>query len=113
VLTACSPQAPNTGSQPPNTARSSTPDCEMGKTPGRFDRECTAKALHDARQAAAECGLRGHVKTTFAPTGRVEAVVVEPSDADARAMSCVEERFREARIPPYVGQPVSIGIAIP
>jgi hypothetical protein len=110
LLAACSPSPPATAT---NAETSPPLDCDARTTPQRFDRPCTAKALSDARQAVAKCGLRGHVKTTFAPTGRVEAVVVEPPDADARAASCVEARFREARVPPFIGESVSVGVVVP
>jgi hypothetical protein len=88
-------------------------DCDTRTTIGPFDRGCAAKTLVEVSQAARACGELPdgvHVKITFASTGRVEAAVVDqPAQIDRALASCIEERFRQAHIPPFLGGPVPVG----
>jgi hypothetical protein len=52
----------------------------------------------------------GHVKLTYAPDGRVVSVIVDAGPfSGTRVGACIASRFREARIPSFSGEPVTVG----
>jgi hypothetical protein len=80
---------------------------------GPFDRTAAASALGSVN--VQQCGASGqvgtgHVTVTFAPTGRVQGVVVDDANfAGTTAGRCVQAAFFTARIPPFNSQTASVG----
>lgn len=65
-----------------------------------------------------ECKRKGgppgrvHVKVSFAPDGTVPEAVVDlaqPPEARVGIDECIVAKFRELRMPPFDGPPISIG----
>lgn len=80
-----------------------------------FDRDAAVAALATAAQSAERCrseeGPFGSVRiaVTFAPNGRATTAVVEgPPFAGTPVGSCIARAFREARVSPFSGPPVTV-----
>jgi hypothetical protein len=91
-------------------------DCDR-TTPGPFDRACTAKALasidvSDCHRESVTAPSSGHLKLTFLASGQVARAQVDTSGlAGTAAGRCVEDHFKQAHVPPFEGEPVTIGNA--
>ena len=82
---------------------------------GPFDRDAAVAALAAAAKTAERCrseeGPFGLVRiaVTFAPNGRATTAVVEgPPFAGTPVGSCIARAFREARVSPFTGAPVTV-----
>jgi hypothetical protein len=91
-------------------------DCAANGAPGPFDRGCAAKTLSEAEIAARRAcgpvpGGGGHIKVTFANTGRVDTAVVDSTGlAGTATAACIEDQFRHAHVPPFRAEkPISVG----
>jgi len=80
-----------------------------------FDRDSAVSALNAAAKSAARCrsdeGPFGaaRVAVTFAPNGNTTTAVVEgPPFAGTPVGSCIARTFREARVSPFTGAPVTV-----
>ena len=51
---------------------------------------------------------RGTATVTFAPSGRVTGVVLDPPYAGTAEGSCVIRKFQSVRVPPYTGGPAHL-----
>jgi len=94
----------------------STPEPE-GYTP--FDRDSARSALSDAAKAATRCrsdsGPFGsaRVAVTFAPNGQTTTAIVQgPPFAGTPVGSCIARTFREARVSPFSGAPVTVRTSV-
>ena len=77
--------------------------------PGDFDKDAVALVLNAVHLDCVPPGTSGHAKVTFDPSGTVSLVTVDaPLGNNAIAM-CVEQRYRNARIPPFSGPPRVVG----
>jgi len=90
----------------------SLPDPSTGGIP--FDRTAAATALGTAqiescKRPEGPTGS-GHIKVTFANDGSVSAVVLDAGPFNGTlAGTCIENRFRLARVPTFSGPPVTVG----
>jgi len=79
-----------------------------------FDRRAAIAALDAAGQRAATCKPADslgstRVAVTFAPSGKVTTAMVEgPPFAGTRVGGCIATMLREATIPPFSGDPVTV-----
>lgn len=86
---------------------------EAGST--TFSRDAAISALSVASVAAARCRATegpfgsARVAVTFAPSGQATIAVIEgPPFAGTQVGSCVARAFREARVRPFSGGPVTV-----
>ena len=83
-----------------------------------FDTGAASRALADAELRAAPCrnafeeregAIGGEVAVTFAPSGHVTSTIVAgPRFSGRLEGSCVARIFRAARVPAFVGEPVTV-----
>ena len=80
-----------------------------------FNRGAARSALSSAAGAASGCGQsggptgRGSAQVTFSSSGRVSGVSVGPPFAGTAVGSCAAAAFRNASVPPFSGNSVSLG----
>lgn len=77
-----------------------------------FDRAAAARALGVGVTTCERPGDPsgpGHARVTFAPSGHVTAVDVDPPYAGTAAGACVRDRFRAATVPAFAGAPLTVG----
>jgi serine/threonine protein kinase len=57
-----------------------------------------------------DCGTGGpgKVRVVFEPTGRVASASVMSGDYDDATKSCIAKRFKNAKVPPFEGPPVTV-----
>jgi hypothetical protein len=107
---------------PPPTEILGGPDlCPLGcqarepcSTP-RFDRGAAAASLgglrlRDCKSPRGPKGS-GHAKITFASSGNVASVTVDPPFAGTSVGACIATELRRAQVPSFVGSPVTVGKA--
>lgn len=82
---------------------------------GPFDASAAASAMNAAAGAAQACRVEGmpramaRVSVTFAPSGRVTTAMVDGARfAGNPAAGCVARTFRNARVNPFSGPPVTV-----
>lgn len=79
-----------------------------------FDRAAASSALATAAGSASSCKQpdgptgSGKVTVTFAPTGRATNAVVTGDLAGTPVGGCVARIFRNARVPPFSGEPITV-----
>lgn len=77
-----------------------------------FDKSAAATVL---RVSIAECANEagpsggGHVTVTFAPTGNVQNVTVDPPYTGTDRGNCVAAKYATVQVPPFDGSPVRVG----
>ncbi|MCC6217504.1 MAG: DUF4339 domain-containing protein [Polyangiaceae bacterium] len=112
-----------TGAPPSTGASPSTPPTPAGDPPpaappagAEFDKGAARAALDAAAGAASGCRKDGdpsgvaQVAVTFAPSGRVTSAVVSgPPFAGTATGGCIAAALRRARVPPFSGDPVTVG----
>jgi hypothetical protein len=80
-----------------------------------FSRAAAVETLNRAIDAAQECRVAGgpigasHARITFAPTGEVTDVELEPPYAGTDVGDCLEKKFRRAAVPDFEGDAVTVG----
>lgn len=106
---------PQAKTQP--TSASASAAAAEGYTP--FDRDAARSALADAAKSANRCrsdeGPFGsaRVAVTFAPNGQTTTAVIQgPPFAGTPVGSCIARTFREARISPFSGAPVTVRTSV-
>ncbi len=96
---------PKGGASPPGTGGSDRP----------FDRGQALRAFRAVRldscvKAGGPKGS-GHVTVAFAPDGTVaSAEVDQPPFAGTSAGTCIADRYRKMRVPPFTGKPMIVGM---
>jgi hypothetical protein len=78
-----------------------------------FDRSAAAAALgavtiEDCKTVDGPRGA-GHVQVTFEPDGSAATAIVDVPFGGTAVGGCVAGRFRTARVPPFAGEPVTVG----
>jgi serine/threonine protein kinase len=79
-----------------------------------FQRDAASSTLTTAAGSASSCRQpegptgRGHAHVTFAATGRVTSVRIEPPFAGTTTGRCVEGAFASATVPPFTGSSVTV-----
>jgi len=79
--------------------------------PGPADRAELARALARAGAAARNCGegpVQAQIVATFAPSGVPSSVHFGSSAPPASLRSCVLSAVARTRVPPFVGEPVTV-----
>ncbi len=80
-----------------------------------FSRTAAAQSLERAIESAQECKATGnpigpsHARITFAPSGEVTDVVLEPPYAGTAVGQCIEQKLRRASVPDFDGDAVTVG----
>jgi hypothetical protein len=104
-------QPPPSGAPAPAPTAPSAPSA-----PGAFNRDAAKSAVDAIAAGVSSCQQaggptgEGHVSITFATNGTVLTALVDlPPFAGTTVGGCVAGRFRNARVPPFVGGTVSIG----
>lgn len=83
--------------------------------PQTFDREKAAAALAQSLEKVAECRTPdgptgpGHARITFAASGDVTNVEMDPPFAGNSVGECLAKKLRTAKVPPFDGDPVTLG----
>jgi hypothetical protein len=81
-----------------------------------FDRGAAAAALVKAHERAAACGaFELHARVTFMPDGSATFVMIDAFDGCPHVdplAACVKGAFASARVPPFHGDPVTVGKSI-
>ncbi len=89
---------------------------------GEFDKAAASTALSGAVAAAAACKQPGDpsgqakVQVTFAPSGKVTmANILGPPFAGTATGGCIARAFKQATVPPFVGDPATVSktVSIP
>lgn len=113
--------APTTTS--PGT-KCTTLDCMMGPAPkdppkeapkpsgAEFDKNAAVASLRAVPYKDCGSGGAGKVTVTFAPGGNVSSAVVTAGDYDGATKSCVQNRFKGAKVPAFSGDPKPVGWSI-
>jgi hypothetical protein len=92
-----------------------SPSLELTDTPGTdpapidFDKEDVADALNAVPLDCLPKGTSGHARITFEPSGAVSLVTVDRPLGNNVLATCVEQRYRQARIAPFTGPPRVVG----
>ena len=86
-------------------------DVSAGDT---FDRDAASSAMSGVEigRCKAKKGPtgEGHVVVTFSPTGAaVSATVDRAPFAGTKVGTCVAKAYKKAKIPPFAGDPVTVG----
>lgn len=107
---------PRAGSEPQAKSRPTSSDNAAkldGYTP--FSRDAALSALSAAASSASHCRSNegpfgaARVAVTFAPSGEATAAIIEgPPFAGTPVGSCIARAFREARVSPFSGAPVTV-----
>lgn len=114
VQKAASPSVKATTETPP-PAVPATPTTGPTTTGGGgvpFDRGAAASALgavsvQSCKRPGGPTGS-GHVKVTFAPDGSASAATVDDPFAGTDVGTCVEGKYRSARVPAFAGTPTNV-----
>lgn len=108
-------QPPSRADAPTGARRSSTAPERRAETPGStvsgLNLTMARAALASAGRRAQSCGksaISGRVQVTFAPTGFASQVSLLGVQGVEVNRGCVERAFREMRVNPFSGAPVSV-----
>jgi hypothetical protein len=103
--------APLPASEPEENEEEQAPAVELPP----FSATSAASALRSATTLASSCRLAddpsgiAQIVVTFAPSGRVTSAVVSgPPYAGTKTGGCIASRFREARVPAFSGERVTV-----
>jgi hypothetical protein len=83
-------------------------------TAAEFDRNAAMQALRQAGDGTRSCFAGGapsggaRVAVTFARSGGVAEVVVEPPLAGTASGNCIAGKFRSLRVPPFRGSSITV-----
>lgn len=103
-------------------SKCTTLDCAMGGTKdpppkptatataaegGEIDKGAVKSALGGVPYKDCGTGGAGKVQVTFGPNGNVTSAVVTSGEYDGGTKSCIQNRFKSAKVPAYGGAPKS------
>lgn len=108
---------------PPPEEPVATPTCDPGFVlrgdlcvpQPTFSPDAAAQSLARQIDAAQECRASNgpvgtsHARITFASSGEVTNVELEPPYAGTEVGTCVEKHLRRAAVPEYDGDPITVG----
>lgn len=98
----------------PADTETSEPASEPTPSGGAFDRAAAVAALGSAATSAQSCKMlggptgTGQAMVTFAPSGRVTSASVSGDFAGSTVGGCVARLFRNARVPAFSGEAVTV-----
>ncbi len=113
--------------KPSPASKCTTLDCAMGGTApaptakpaetapaggGEIDKSAAIAALKNVPYKDCGSGGAGKVTVTFGGTGSVQSAVVTAGEYDGGTKSCIQNRFKGAKVPAYGGAPKSFGWSI-
>jgi hypothetical protein len=87
--------------------------CVWGSS--QFSRAAAAQSVNAAFDSAKACRVAdgpigtSHARITFDVNGVVIGVALEPPYAGTPVGACVEKKLRDATVPPFEGDPVTVG----
>jgi hypothetical protein len=79
---------------------------------GEIDKAAASAALKGVPYKDCGSGGPGKVSVTFGPNGNVTSAVVTSGDYDGGTKSCIQSRFKSAKVPAYGGAPKTFGWGI-
>jgi predicted Zn finger-like uncharacterized protein len=79
---------------------------------GEIDKGAVKSALGGVPYKDCGSGGAGKVQVTFGPNGNVTSAVVTGGDYDGGTKSCIQNRFKSAKVPAYGGAPKSFAWSI-
>lgn len=130
AATTAAPGTTATVAEKPTTtspaSKCTTLDCAMGgaakdpppkppePAPGgaEFDKGAAKASLSGIPYKDCGSGGAGKVAVTFAPSGKVSSAVVTAGEYDGGTKSCIQNRFKGAKVPAFSGDPKSFGWSI-
>ena len=83
-----------------------------GDAGSHIDKAAATHALKSVPYKDCGTGGPGKVQITFSPSGSVQSAVVTAGEYDGGTKSCIANRFKGAKVPPYDGAPKSFGWSI-
>jgi len=101
------------------TTKCTSLDCMMGPAPkdppkdppkpagAEFDKSAAIASLKAVPYKDCGSGGGGKVQVTFAPGGNVSSAVVTAGEYDGATKSCIQNRFKGAKVPAFSGDPKS------
>ncbi|MBI2389987.1 MAG: zinc-ribbon domain-containing protein [Deltaproteobacteria bacterium] len=95
--------------EPPKPAETAKPAPAAG---AEFDKAAAKSALSSVPYKDCGSGGAGKVQVTFAPSGSVSSAVVTSGEYDPGTKSCIQNRFKGAKVPAFGGDPKSFGWSI-
>jgi hypothetical protein len=102
---------PGAGNLRPGTERPPTPDPAVSEGLNLAQASTRLRGAAEmakmCRRPGAQTGA-GKVQVTFDPSGSVSAVEVMPPYAGTGAGSCVAQKFRMVKVPPFKGSPTTL-----
>lgn len=98
------------GATPPPAAKKD--DAPAAGGGGEIDKAAAVSALKGVPYKDCGSGGAGKVQVTFGPNGNVTSAVVSSGDYDGGTKSCIQSRFRSAKVPAYGGAPKTFGWSI-
>lgn len=107
-------------------SKCTTLDCAMGAGPkdpppkptataaegGEIDKAAVKSSLSAIPYKDCGSGGPGKVQVTFGPSGSVSSAVVTSGDYDGGTKSCIQNRFKGAKVPAYGGAPKSFAWSV-
>ncbi|UQA61773.1 hypothetical protein [Polyangium aurulentum] len=95
--------------EPANTAEAPASEPAFDTAAARSSMRSIAGSLGACKSSPDEEGGSGSVRVTFAPSGAVTQASVEGGGFSGTPLgSCIANRFRGARVPPFAGSPVTV-----
>ncbi|MGZ3452375.1 MAG: zinc-ribbon domain-containing protein [Polyangiales bacterium] len=97
------------GGAPPPAKKDPDPGAGGG---GEIDKAAASASLKAVPYKDCGSGGPGKVSVTFGPNGNVTSAVVTSGDYDGGTKSCIQNRFKGAKVPAYGGAPKTFGWSI-
>jgi len=95
--------------EPANAAEAPASEPAFDTAAARSSMRSIAGSLGACKSSPDEEGGSGNVRVTFAPSGAVTQAAVEGGGFSGTPLgSCIANRFRGARVPPFAGSPVTV-----
>jgi len=105
------PHEPSGGASQSRVSHSQQAAASKSKGATRFDVGFARRVLASAVARASRCAdqaTRGVALVTFAPTGFVNGVSLAGFQGQGDRRGCISRAFREARLPPFEGEAVTV-----
>lgn len=77
-----------------------------------FDKAAAKSALSSVPYKDCGSGGAGKITVTFSPSGSVSSAVVTSGEYDGGTKSCIQNRFKGAKVPAFSGDPKPVGWSI-